>query len=102
MDVNNRASYFLRPQQTNHRRYEALRSVFVEEESMRDVASRFDVSYGTVRNWVSEFCRCQDTSNELPFFRTFIEGDHPAFQIAKMSTSPSPMSRHSPWNEADD
>ncbi len=82
MDVNNRASSFLQPQQTNHRRYEVLRSVFVEEESMRDVASHFDVSYGTVRNWVSEFCRWQDTGNELPFFRKFIEGDHLAFQIA--------------------
>ena len=83
MDVNNRVSYFLQPQQTNHRRYEALRSVFVEDESMRDVASRFDVSYGTIRNWVSEFCRCQDSSDEVPFFRTSSVGDHRAFQMTK-------------------
>ena len=79
MNVNNRVSYFLQPQQTNHRRYEALRSVFVEEESMRDVASRFDVSYGTIRNWVSEFCCCQDSSDELPFFRKSSVGDLRAF-----------------------
>lgn len=83
MEVSNRASYFLQPQQTNHRRYEALRSVFVEEESMRDVASRFDVSYGTIRNWVSEFCRCQDRSDELPFFRKADVDDHQAFQMTK-------------------
>ena len=83
MDVNNRARYFLQPQQTNHRRYEALRSVFVEDEPMRDVASRFDISYGTIRNWVSEFCCCQDSSDELPFFRKSIVGDHRAFQMTK-------------------
>lgn len=83
MDVNNRASYFLQPRQTNHRRYEALRSVFVEEESMQDVASRFDVSYGTIRNWVSEFCRCQDSSDEVPFFRKSIVGDQQAYQMTK-------------------
>ena len=46
---------------------------------MRDVASRFDVSYGTIRNWVSEFCRCQDSSDELPFFRKSSVGDHPEY-----------------------
>lgn len=83
MNVNNRADYFLQPRQPNHRRYEVLRSVFVEDESMQDVASRFAVSYGTVRNWVSEFCRFQDTSNELPFFRKSNEDDHRSPQVAK-------------------
>ena len=83
MDVNNRASYFLQPRQPNHRRYEVLRSVFVEDESMQDVASRFKVSYGTVRNWVSEFCRCQDASDEPPFFRKSNEDDHRSTQVAK-------------------
>ena len=82
MDVNNRADYFLQPRQPNHRRYEVFRSVFVEEESMQDVASRFDVSYGTVRNWVSEFCRCQDTNDEPPFFRKSNEDDHRSLQVA--------------------
>lgn len=82
MDVNNRANYVLLPRQPNHRRYEVLRSVFVEDESMQDVASRFEVSYGTVRNWVSEFCRCQDTSAEPPFFRKSNEDDHRSPQVA--------------------
>jgi transposase len=82
MDVNNRAVYFLQPRQPNHRWYEVLRSVFVEDESMQDVASRFEVSYGTVRNWVSEFCRCQDTSAEPPFFRKSNEDDHRSPQVA--------------------
>jgi len=76
--------------------------VFVEDESMRDVASRFDVSYGTIRNWVSEFCRCQDSSDELPFFQKSSVADHLAFQMSKTYTFQSPMFRHSPWNEADD
>ncbi|MEZ6033374.1 MAG: hypothetical protein R3C17_09795 [Planctomycetaceae bacterium] len=82
MNVNNRAAYLLKPRQSNHRRYEVLRSVFVEDESMQDVASRFEVSYGTVRNWVSEFCRCQDTSAEPPFFRKSNEDDHRSPQAA--------------------
>ena len=36
--------FFLRPTDTWHRRYEALRSVFVERQSLSDVADRFAVS----------------------------------------------------------
>ena len=82
MDVNNQAAYFLQPRQPNRRRYEVLRSVFVEDESMQDLASRFEVSYGTVRSWVSEFCRCQDNSAEPPFFRRSNEDDHRSPQVA--------------------
>jgi transposase-like protein len=59
--------YFVRPVEASHRRYEALRSVFVEEQSMKEVAQRFELSYGTVRNWVSEFCRAQDAGQSPPF-----------------------------------
>ena len=50
MDGVNFASYFLSPMHANHRRYEALRSHFVDEKSMQDVAQRFGVTYGTMRN----------------------------------------------------
>lgn len=38
------SEYFLKPDQTTQRRYEALRAVFVEEETMQQVAQRFDLS----------------------------------------------------------
>ena len=60
-------NYFLQPHAVSQRRYEALRSVFVEEQSMQTVAARFDVSYGTVRNWVSAFRRGCDSGQIPPF-----------------------------------
>ena len=59
--------YFLQPGDVTQRRYEALRSVFVEEQAMQTVAARFDVSYGTVRNWASEFRRGCDAGHAPPF-----------------------------------
>jgi transposase len=67
MDRVNFAEFFLNPMHANHRRYEALRSHFVDEISMQDVAQRFGVSYGTMRNWVSEFCSYQSSGSEPPF-----------------------------------
>ncbi len=48
------ADYFL-PEEFAQRRYEALRTVYVEDESMKNVAQQFGLSYGTIRNWVSQF-----------------------------------------------
>jgi transposase-like protein len=59
--------YFVKPVETSQRRYEALRAVFVDEQSMKDVAEHFDISYGTLRNWVSEFCRGHGAGQRPPF-----------------------------------
>lgn len=59
--------YFLHPTQTAHRRYEALRCVFVDQLSLQEVACRFGVSYGTIRNWVSEFRRELEAGPPPPF-----------------------------------
>jgi len=59
--------FFVHPVQATHRRYEALRCVFVEEQPMKEVAQRYDISYGTIRNWVSEFRREQDADQPPPF-----------------------------------
>lgn len=67
MDGVNFADFFSSPKHAIHRRYEALRSHFVDGESMQDVAHRFGVSYGTMRNWVSEFCIAQSAGKEPPF-----------------------------------
>lgn len=60
--------YFLQPTEAIHRRYESLRSVFVDGLSLKEVAHRFEVGYGTVRNWVSEFRRELEAGQSPPFF----------------------------------
>jgi transposase-like protein len=60
--------FFLEPSAPWHLRYEALRAVFVEEEPLCDVAKRFDVNYGTLRNWVSSFRVAYDQGQASPFF----------------------------------
>ena len=67
MDGSNYADYFLKPQQSSQRRYEALRAVFVEELSLKDVSQQFGIGYGTIRNWVSDFCRNRDSGDAPPF-----------------------------------
>lgn len=59
--------YFLKPEQATQQRYEALRAVFVDDESLHDVAQRFDLSYGTIRNWTCDFRRMCDAHAEPPF-----------------------------------
>jgi transposase-like protein len=61
--------YFLQPKDVWQRRYEAVRAVIVDGQSMSDVAQRFAVTYGTVRNWVSEFRRYFDADDRPPFSR---------------------------------
>ena len=73
MNGSNFSHYFLTPEQPTHRRYEALRAVFVEDEPMQDVAQRFDVSYGTIRNWASEFSKTFEAGNPAPFLFQPIE-----------------------------
>lgn len=56
-----------------HRRYEALRAVFVEERSQKEVAEEFGYQYGSFRQLVYEFrqhCRSADSSDESPFFES--------------------------------
>jgi transposase-like protein len=67
MDRQPYASFFLQPSGVWHRRYEALRSVFVEQQPLSEVADRFGVACGTVRNWVSEFCGLRDGGQPPPF-----------------------------------
>jgi hypothetical protein len=63
--------YFARPTQTYHRRYEALRAVFVDGRSQKEVAEQFGFQYSSLRQLVYEFRQCRDAgrqSSESPFF----------------------------------
>ena len=64
--------FFLNPNQTAHRRYEALRAVFVEGQSQKDAAARFGYTYGSMRQLVNQFRRVsedQTTATEAFFSR---------------------------------
>lgn len=53
---------------TYHRQYEALRAIFVEGRSQKDVAEQFGCTYGSMRQLVHRFrCSLRDGSPS-PFF----------------------------------
>ncbi len=93
-------NYFAHPVEPSHRRYEALRSVFVEAQPMKEVAQRYEVSYGTIRNWVSDFYRGQDAGQSPPFSpRLCADGPRSTNSppMTKIRKSKSPMFRHCCW-----
>ena len=97
--------YFLHPAEASHRRYEALRSVLLDEKPMQEVAGRYDISYGTIRNWVSDFRRGQDAGQSPPFSpRHRLDGPRPmnSMPMARNRKSRSPMFRRCLWRPAVD
>ena len=100
MDGGHYEQFFLQPREPWHRRYEALRAVFVEGESMAEVAQRLDVAHGTVRNWASEFRKQQD-SGQTPPFSTRLIANVTAANRTRKKRSPgrrSPTRASSRWN----
>jgi hypothetical protein len=59
--------FFLEPHQSLHRRYEALRAVFVDHQPQVEVAKRFGYTYNTLRRLVSDF-RAQYRADQVPPF----------------------------------
>ena len=93
--------YFLQPEDTIQRRYETLRSVFVEGLSLKEAARRFHVSYGTVRNWASEFRRAFHT-DERPPFSAVRSVDAPQTEHSRIPanrTSKSPTRGRCRWKQ---
>jgi len=71
MDDTRCQEFFSQPTNPYHRRYEALRAVFVEGESQKDVAEMFGLEYTSVRQLVYEFRQyCRNSSDESPFFES--------------------------------
>ncbi len=69
MDDTPYREFFARPTQPYHRRYEALRAVFLDGRSQKEVAEHFGYQYGTHRQLVSEFRRQNlDAGDDSPFF----------------------------------
>jgi transposase-like protein len=70
MDDSRCQDFFRHPTHTNQRRYEALRAVFLDGCAQTDVAQRFGIAYGSLRQWVYEFRdHCRQGNQASPFFR---------------------------------
>jgi len=86
--------FFLEPTQTLHRRYEALRAVFVEGHPQRAVAQRFGYTYDTLRRMVSDF-RAQRRAEQVPPFSAHRGTDDLQGNLvaAPRLVQPKPLSR---------
>jgi hypothetical protein len=67
MDNSRCRSFFLKPTQTFHRQYEALRAFFVEGQPLKEVARQWGYCYSALRSMVCRF-RAQVQAGQLPPF----------------------------------
>jgi hypothetical protein len=81
--------FFVEPEETYHRRYEALRAFFVEGRSLDETAAQFGYRQPALKSVISRFrAGCRKGSSPPFFFRT--DGDDlPADDIVKTSTDPN-------------
>jgi hypothetical protein len=90
--------FFLEPQQTFHRQYEALRAVFVEGQPLEPVAVRFGYKVSTLQSTVSRFRATLRCGAAAPFFaRT--AADDPAGP-RRANVAPLPKDLKSPTPES--
>lgn len=86
--------YFLAPQETSQRRYEALRAVSLEGLPLADVAERFGYKVSTLKSMACRFrASCRGEAAPPFSFRT-AEDDTPGLTTAE--TDSGPRSRRSP------
>ena len=89
MDRSPTSRFFLEPQQTFQRQYEALRAVFVEAEPIDQVAARFGYKLSALKSMASRFradCRRGATT---PFFSPTGGDDQPGRPPVKNRHAPS-------------
>ena len=71
MDDSRCQDFFRQPTHPYQRRFEALRAVFVDGRSQKEVAEQFGVSHSSMRQWVYDLRRhCRHPGEESPFFKT--------------------------------
>ena len=80
--------FFTRPTGPRHRRYEALRAVFVDRRSQKQVADQFGYTYGSLRQLVHEFrSQCRQAAPP-PFFSPSPVADPTARTTARPPPAP--------------
>ena len=68
--------FFAHPSSTLHRRFDALRAVFLDHRPLAETAQQFGYRYGTLRNLVSQF-RAQRRAGRPPLFSSPRPADAP-------------------------
>ena len=92
MDDQRCRQYFLAPQETSQRRYEALRAVFVDGEPLAIVAQRFGYKVATLKSMACRF-RADCRRGVLPPFSFRTVADDLPGRAATTDTAPrSPKS----------
>jgi hypothetical protein len=76
VDDNHCQSFFLKPTDTLHRRYEALRAYFVEHRPPSEIAAQFGLTYGTTCSLIRDF-RAQCRNGGPPPFSRPLNSDDP-------------------------
>jgi hypothetical protein len=75
MEGSDASRYFLEPKQTFHRRYEALRAIFVEAQPLESVAERFGYKVSALRSMASRFRADRRCGTTPPFSSRTGAGD---------------------------
>jgi hypothetical protein len=83
--------FFLQPTHTQHRRYEALRAVFLDRRPLADVAQAFGYRYGTLRNLVSRLRTHCHAGQMPPFSIRRVAGDPGTTMSTTASPNPKPL-----------
>jgi predicted DNA-binding protein (UPF0251 family) len=78
MDDTRCRKFFCQPINLYQRRYEALRAVFVEGRSQKEVAEQFGFEQSSLRQLVYEFReQCREPTDVSPFFGNSRSDDRP-------------------------
>jgi len=83
-------AFFAQPRQTFQRQYEALRAIFADGRSQKEVAEQFGFTYGTMRQLVCKFREACD-DHERPTQSLFFEPS--SANLAPRTTSRSARRR---------
>jgi hypothetical protein len=94
MDGSHTRRFFLEPQQTFQRQYEALRAIFVDDDPLERVAERFDYKPSTLKSMASRLRTDCRRGVVPPFFSRTAAGAPSVPVRAKDGRSPRrPTSR---------
>jgi hypothetical protein len=85
--------YFTEPEQTFHRRYEALRAFFVGGQSAEETAAQFGYRVAALKSIISRFRAGCGKGQPPPFFFWTGEGVLQAGDAAKTNLGPNPPTR---------
>ena len=78
--------FFLEPNETSHRQYEALRAFFVEGRPLKEIAQQFGYQESSLRVMVSRFRHHVKINEVPPFLFSRQSGDRQGRLVSKRSS----------------